>query len=387
MFYYECKRCKFVTKQKIDMQRHLQRINKCKQKWYEPKSDKTDIELDKESLTKIYMKDELGNIKRINRINHLDNITNINNLNNIEDLKMIDNEDLKMIDKEKQNNEENKTIKIEIKEEEKKEGEYECDKENRYICKYCNNMYHNKSNLNKHINNQVCLKKIKRKIQNIETNKMELNNISETNLNQIEKIIENKVNQQINNINIQNIGVQNNNNIIINIGSIKGFDEEWNTSNISKDTREKLLLSDKKFTNTLNNILLNKDNLNVVIKNENTGFVYKNSKKEYEAMHNKDIFNEAMDKLYKHLRDFFKETVSNNINDIKLDILNKEMNEIDKKYIIYKESEKTKRMVNSCLSDIFERKNDESINNLISVINCKKKKKLEDILNVEDIDY
>lgn len=383
MFYYECKRCKFVTKQKIDMQRHLQRINKCKQKWYEPKSEKTDIELDKESLTKIYMKNELGSIKRINRLNHLNNITNINNLNNIEDLKTCDNE--------RQNNDdENKIIKIEITEQEKEgenedenedENETENDVENKYICKYCNNIYHNKSNLNKHINNQVCLKKIKRKIQ-------EPNNIIETNLNQIEKIIENKVSQQINNINIQNIGVQNNNNnIIINIGSIKGFDEEWNTSNISKDTREKLLLSDKKFTNTLNNILLNKDNLNVVIKNENTGFVYKNSKKEYEAMHNKDIFNEAMDKLYKHLRDFFKETVSNNINDIKLDILNKEMNEIDKKYIIYKESEKTKRMVNSCLSDIFERKNDESINNLISVINSKKKKKLEDILNIEDSDY
>ena len=204
------------------------------------------------------------------------------------------------------------------------------DSKNKFTCEKCNKIFHNKSNLNKHIKNNTC------------TEKKETNN---------ETII-----QQINNI--QNIGVQNNI-INININSLKGFDEDWNISNITKDMKEKIILSDKKFTSTLENILKNDDNLNIILKDKVTGLVYKMKNNKYEAMPVKDIFDNAMDKIYKHLLDFFKEIITNNQSDISMNILENEIKEIDKKYIKYKKSIITNNSVNNCLSNIFdERKND-----------------------------
>ena len=47
--------------------------------------------------------------------------------------------------------------------------------------------------------------------------------------------------------------------------------------------REKILLSDKKFTNTLENILKNDENLNIILKDKATGFVYKTKNNENNA--------------------------------------------------------------------------------------------------------
>jgi hypothetical protein len=208
------------------------------------------------------------------------------------------------------------------------------DQKNKFICEKCNKLFHNKSNLNKHIKNNTCIEK------------KETSNETSS-----EPII-----QQINNI--QNIGVQNNI-INININSLKGFDEDWNISNITKDMKEKIILSDKKFTNTLENILKNDDNLNIILKDKVTGLVYKMKNNKYEAMPVKDIFDNAMDKIYKHLLDFFKEIITNNQSDISMNILENEIKEIDKKYIKYKKSIITNNSVNNCLSNIFdERKND-----------------------------
>jgi nicotinamide mononucleotide adenylyltransferase len=209
-----------------------------------------------------------------------------------------------------------------------------------YICEKCNKIFHNKSNLNKHCKNNTCMNK---------KNTMENDNVI----------------SQINNI--QNIGVQNNI-INININSLRGFDEDWNISNITKDMKEKLFLSDKKFTNTLENILNNDDNLNVILKDKVTGLVYKIKNNEYEAMPVKDIFEEAMDKIYKHLRDFFTEIISNNKNDIRIDILENEIKEIDKKYNKYKQSIITCDGVNNCLSNIFDEKKKEAIKQFVKVI-------------------
>jgi uncharacterized protein (DUF488 family) len=74
-----------------------------------------------------------------------------------------------------------------------------------------------------------------------------------------------------------------------------------------------------------------------------------------------------MDKLHKYLTDFFKETVNNNINDIKIDILEKEMTEINNKFQAYKESLKTYRGVNQCFSNIFKDNNEKSLNNLLQI--------------------
>ena len=269
MFYYQCKRCSYISKQKIDMKRHLDRKNKCINT---NKEEIDDFEFNEESLVKHYIKDELKPIIK------LDN---------------------------------------EIKE---------------HKCILCNKIFNNKSNLNKHIKSNTCNEK--------------------------------PIIQQINNI--QNIGVQNNI-INININSLRGFDEDWNISNITKDMREKLLLSDKKFTNTLENILKNDENLNIILKDKMTGLVYKIKNNEYEAMSVKDIFEETMYKIYKHLREFFEEIMTDNKNDIRMNILENEIKEVDKKYNKYVKSLLTSNDVNKCLSSIIDDKKNDAIKKFIKI--------------------
>jgi len=201
-----------------------------------------------------------------------------------------------------------------------------------YKCSICNKIYHNKSNLNKHIKKNLCSDK--------------------------------PVVQQINNI--QNIGVQNNI-INININSLRGFDEDWNISNITKDMREKILLSDKKFTNTLENIFKNDENLNIILKDKMTGLVYKIKNNEYEAMTVKEIFEETMYKIYKHLKDFFEEIIKDNKNDIRMNILDNEIKEIDKKYDKYINSLIISNDVNKCLSSIIDDKKNDAIQKFIKI--------------------
>lgn len=310
MFYYQCKRCNFISKQKNDMKRHLDKKNKCENKSVNI-LEKTDIELYNDSLIKIYINEELSIMNNDNKIN--------------------------IMKKTRMKNNEN------------------------YICKICNKIFHNKSNLNKHASKNIC--------ENIDNNK------------NIGKKGDNALNETVNESKfIQNIGVQNNI-ININIGKqLVGFDEEWNTEYITNEKKEKILLSNKKFTNTLENILENENNLNVILKNDHTGLVYKTKKNEYEALPLKNIFEEAMDKIYKHLRDFFKEIIGNNTNDIRINILEKEMNEIDSKYTQYKKNIITNNSVNNCLSNIFDDKKEGAIKNLINVLENKK----YHILNLEN---
>jgi len=277
MYYYQCKKCNFISKQKNDMKRHLEKQKKCSNT---NNNNKPENELFEDSLIK------------------------------------------HEIDKE---------LKLMIKENKKTT---EGNEKEKCICQKCNKIFHNKSNLNKHVKNNICEKK---------------------------NVYEEKIIQQINNI-------QNNNTINININSLRGFDEDWNISYLTKDMREKLLLSDKKFTNTLENILRNDENLNVILKDKMTGLVYKIKNNEYEAMPVKEIFEEAMDKIYKHLRSFFKEIISNNINDVRIDILENEIKEVDKKYDRYKKSTIINNDVNNCLSNIFDEKKNYAIEKLMDVI-------------------
>jgi hypothetical protein len=198
------------------MRKHLSRKYRCKRSLFDPETNKTTIELDKESLHKINVKNDIKEMAS-KYPNLLYN---------------------------------------------KKESNALIENEEKHYCKYCNKSFHNKSNLNKHQITKKC-----------EKNK-ELYEKNSTNYNTINNINNDlSTNKQINNI--QKIGIQNNYYIINNL---RGFDQDWDVSVIPQETKEKLLLSDKKFTNTLNNILKNKDNCNVVIKNDNTGYVYLDKK-------------------------------------------------------------------------------------------------------------
>lgn len=199
------------------------------------------------------------------------------------------------------------------------------------ICPTCNAVFHNKSNLNKHT---------------IKSCKGSTSLPAQT-------------------TNIQHIGVQNVQNvqniINININSLRGFDEDWNIDNIPKDLKEKIFLSDNKFTTTLRNILKYNDNLNVILKDEVTGLVYKIKNNDYEPMHVKDILEETMQKIYKHLSLFLNEIKTNNVNNIRVDILDNELMEIEQKYDIYKNNKNINTNINAYLTNIFDEKKNDAI--------------------------
>jgi hypothetical protein len=146
--------------------------------------------------------------------------------------------------------------------------------------------------------------------------------------------------------------------------------------------KKNLLLGHSKFTNTLKSILTNDENLNVILKDESTGIVYKLKNDEYEAMHVNDILDVSMDKIYKHLRDFIEEIINVDNKDNKSII-----HEIDKKYYNYKKDLKIKKDADGYLVDIFNENKDKSIEKFVEKINNvnqynnenQENKKLEDL--------
>ena len=291
MTYFKCARCEYISKQKIDMKRHLEKIKKCK--ILNNSDNKSASQLYFESLTPYNIDCGLD-------------------------------------------------LNIEIKEKDKK-----------FLCEKCNLKCSSKSNLNKHMKNSQKCK------NNYEEN---LNNIQHNTLN----------NTTINNIAVQNNAeniIQNNivNNININVKSLRGFEEDWNISNITDEMRKNLLLSDTRFTNTLRNILENDENLNVILKDESTGIIYKFKSDEYEAMHVKDILQISMDKIYKHLRDFLNDAINIDKKDNKII-----MKQIDDKYFEYTKNLKIKKDVNGYLSEIFNDNKNKSVEKFIEKLDEKK---------------
>lgn len=263
MFYYLCKRCGHITKQKIEMKRHLDKLKQCKIK-NENLGQLNEKELYEESLIKI----EIMNNKLSDEISPLN------------------------------------------------------------ICIKCKKNFYNKSNLNKHQKN-VCFK---------EKEIITIQNIIQQNIN----------NSKIINININNY--------------IKGFDEEWDVSKIDNDKKGEILLSNSKFTKTLENILKNDVNQNVILQDNDTGIVYKLEKNKYEPMSNKDIIEKSMEKIYKHLKNFYNEIINNNINDLSEIALNNELKELEKKYNRFFTLEEAKNIVKNSFTSIYNKNKDKAEN-------------------------
>lgn len=281
-FYYLCKRCDHMAKQKIEMKRHLGKNKKCKIK--DVNNKYSDIELYQKSLVKVI----------VNCVN----------------------ENSKEYEDDKEEDELNKNI---IMENIENNIKINC-------CSVCNKQFHNISNLKKHQRN-VCFKNVQ-------------------------------------NMNIQNNNTINNNQKIININinCLKGFDEEWDVSKIDNLKKSEILLSNSKFTKTLENILDNNVNLNVILNNDETGIVYKNDKNKYEPMQKKEIIEMSMNKIYKHLRDFYDEIMKNNINDTSLISLKTELVQLEKKYNDFFALDDAKNFVKKLFTDIYDNKKDEAEN-------------------------
>jgi uncharacterized C2H2 Zn-finger protein len=150
------------------------------------------------------------------------------------------------------------------------------------VCSKCNKYFTRKYSYIRHVKNNKCL----------DSNE----SVNEDDSN----VIKNTINGNITNINNPII------NINFNMNNLKGFDEKWDVSKIDKYQMTGILLSNNKFSNTLEKILENNNNLNVIMNSE-SGIIYKSENDKYEPISKNDLFKQTMDKLYEHLKEFYEE--------------------------------------------------------------------------------
>lgn len=232
------------------------------------------------------------------------------------------------------------------------------------VCPLCNSKYEKKCELKKHIILECA--SIDLEIDNtnsqlfIETNIQNNNekssvfsedNSSNPNINSninIESLMygkENTINNITNNnYNIDNLNITNN----ININSPVSFDDEWDVSHFSHEEKTLLIISMYKYTKTLETLLKNKKNLNVVVdQKSNSGLVYK--KNSIEVMSLNEICDKSLDKLNYHLNTFFDDVTNNNNYHIDKDYLKHEKKVLRIKHGNYKYYEKDRIEANNAI--------------------------------------
>ena len=379
--YYECKRCSHKTKQKIEMVRHLNRKLKCLRTFQSYKY--VDDELDILSLKIIKQnKDNKLNDDEIvsNESDFVplidescDFLSNIH-LKNKETPKAPETPEECNLEKNDaksketpESPEECNLKKNNIKSKETPEAPEECnlEKDNQVneilesdkICNDCSKIFTRRSSLLRHITQNRCKNINYTNNNNSNTNNNDNNN-NNNNTNNTNNIAEQNVIEQ----NITNIT---NNTIIINVNINKPlpFDSDWDVSKIDDKLKNILILSDSKYTKTLEHILENELNLNVIIEDKaENGIVYKNDIEKFKFMKIDDIVNLSMDKLHKHLNSFHDDIKINNIYGINNNLLLTEKNQLDSKYNNFKNEENAKLLVRQYISNIYNKNKDNALN-------------------------
>ena len=152
-----------------------------------------------------------------------------------------------------------------------------------------------------------------------------------------------------------------NKNLYVNF-NVEPFDNEWDVSRITKFTRHSILLSKIMYSNLLDNILQNEKNLNVVIEKEtNTGLVYKNNVEKFITMNMQDIIDKSMDKLNKHLKDFYKESLKDEEFIIMDKIFHEQIKNIENKYNDFKKNDEIKKKVEDFITQMYDNKKEKAI--------------------------
>jgi hypothetical protein len=235
------------------------------------------------------------------------------------------------------------------------------------LCIYCNKSFTRLDNLKKHEKNICKLKNI-----NDETNE-DAKNI--TNIENNIKNIDNKLSMD-NQTNIHNktyIENQTNNIIIINPNNnLQPFDNNWTIEHIDNYLRQLILLSDNKYTNLLDEILKNKNNLNVIIdKDSHSGLVYKNKDDLYVNMKVKEIIKVSMEKLYQQLNGFYTTLIDNNTI-INSNIIDNLKENLDNKFDDFCNNNNTQNIVSDLLTSIYEKNKLEAIEISENILNNNK---------------
>lgn len=305
---YQCYRCFYFCKNKKDMKKHLERKKQC----IRSIESYQFIEENINDLSYMKLKDsELIHVNHEKVIDTIDNkwIYDENQLNFI-------------INYYKKNN---------IKE-----------------CCFCNKCFFRKYELLRHIEKNQCSILIEKKNEHLKKN-----SIIETH----DKVETPQT--QTNQINNFHINVFNQSNIVNNNYLLNNFNEEWDISKIDIQKKLLLLLSDNKYTNTMEEILKNDKNMNVLLnEEENNGIVFQENK--FVNLDNDEIIIRTMYKLYNHLLKFYQEIKNDNKNLPNSD-LKKHKQHIEDKYEHFNKNDFTKELVKNILCDIFHNKKDEII--------------------------
>jgi hypothetical protein len=213
------------------------------------------------------------------------------------------------------------------------------DKKKIKICNFCNKNFDKIQDLKTHII-LYCVSII----ENSDENNLTINNT----------IHHNTVNNTINTIN--------NININLNIDPIISFDKDWDISHLGTAEKQSLFTSMYKYTKTLEHILKNETNLNVLIdKNSDTGFVYNNNS--IQQMSIDEIIDKSFNKIYNNLNDIYNDIQSNNYFGISNDLLNIHKNSIKEKFDCFYENENTRKIVKTHISETLDKVKDKTKEN------------------------
>jgi hypothetical protein len=223
-------------------------------------------------------------------------------------------------------------------------------KEKRRSCNYCNSVFNKYKDLEYHLLECIYIpdkdSENKLIIDNSETNNID-NSIT-NNTNNTDNSITNSIN---NNINI---------NVTIPEKKLVSFDDKWDTGHIDRNTKTLLFMSTLKYTKTLEYILRNDLNNNVLLdKDSNTGIIYKcvETNESFEKMKIEDIVDTSMIKLYNHLKDFYEELVEKNGEEYAIDedMIEVSLKVAENKFNDYNNNKKTKEIVSQIVSTIYNK--------------------------------
>jgi len=207
-------------------------------------------------------------------------------------------------------------------------------------CNYCNKVFHKYKDLEQHLFYCVYIP------------------------NKNDDIIKHNIIQQEQIINYDNCNntqnIQNNININIELPKegLVSFNDKWCVDHIDKNVKTLLFMSTYKYTKTLEYILQNDKNRNVLLDNSSQmGLIYEGDKNMFSEMKIEDIIDKSLKKLYDHLNEFHKDISKSNVCNFMLDddVIKENMDIIEKKINGFNESEKVKQIVTQNISDIFNK--------------------------------
>jgi hypothetical protein len=225
-------------------------------------------------------------------------------------------------------------------------------------CLFCNTEFSRHYELKRHIRNN-CKSSTLNESKNLQNPQNIIYNTCNTNN------ITNITNNQINNItiNVYNNSHSETKNLLL------PFDQGWDVSSIDDKQKLILFLADKKYSRTMEEILRNEKNNNIIFdKDADLGLVYKNDVEKFINMKTNDIIDKAMCKIYNHLIDFYDDIKNKGyiVNDLDT---HKEL--VDQKFEEFNSDKntKTKDYVKNILVDIFDKNKEKVIERFIKFNN------------------